>query len=88
MARLAQSLRANSIFIAMVADELSRTHKRPSTYKKPAQHLVMRVFEMGLAKHKPLPLLNDLGDPISSRSHNIIYSFEMSSHCFFIAIRL
>ncbi|SVD27319.1 uncharacterized protein METZ01_LOCUS380173 [marine metagenome] len=48
MARLAQSLRANSIFIAMVADELSRTPKRPLTHKKPAQHLAMRVFEIGL----------------------------------------
>ena len=60
MARLAQSLRANSIFIAMVAAELSRTPKRPLIHKKPAQDLAMRVFEMGLAKHKPYHCLMTL----------------------------
>tara|TARA_B110001454_G_scaffold165585_1_gene155358 strand:- start:588 stop:743 length:156 start_codon:yes stop_codon:yes gene_type:complete len=48
MTRLAQSIRANSIFIAIVVGELSRTPKRPLIHKKPAQHLAMRVFEIGL----------------------------------------
>ncbi|GEM_PF-4651748 len=85
MARLTQSLMGNSIFIAIVAGELSRTPMRPLTHKKTAQHLAMRVFEIGLTKQS-LPLFNDLGDLTSNRSRYIFYSFEMNSHSFFVAI--
>ena len=85
MARLAQNIRANSIFSAIVAVEFSRTPKRPLTHKKTTQNLAMRVFEIGLARQS-LPLFNDFADLIAYWYRYIFYIFEVNSQSFFFSI--